>query len=217
MASNFPDDDFNPPDDDDGFSRRVFLHRLTFFGGGVVLLGGGIAACKKTESPATGVTSAAVTTSAHKSFTNEEFLVISAVVDRFLPKDEDAGGVEANVPQYIDAILQTPELQAMRENIVKGTNALDRRSTKEHGKPFPELTPAQKDKLLTTFKNMPYASGEAHYYEQLMALTLEGFLGDPSYGGNKDHVGWSLIGFGTSEPPPNYNGMKMLHSAHGGH
>ena len=35
-----------------------------------------------------------------------------------------------------------------------------------------------------------------------MVLTLEGFLGDPSYGGNKDQVGWALVGFDTSEPAP---------------
>ena len=44
-----------------------------------------------------------------------------------------------------------------------------------------------------------------------MALTMEGFLGDPSYGGNKDHVGWALMGFETSEPQQGYQGVKHLH------
>ena len=42
-------------------------------------------------------------------------------------------------------------------------------------------------------------SGEAQFYENLLILTLEGFLGDPAYGGNKDKVGWALIGFGTCD------------------
>ena len=44
---------------------------------------------------------------------------------------------------------------------------------------------------------------------------VEGFLGDPSYGGNKGRVGWRLVGFdviGTlaMAPPEGYDGPKCL-------
>ena len=51
-----------------------------------------------------------------------------------------------------------------------------------------------------------------------MVLSLEGFLGDPGYGGNHDRVGWDLVGFKlvgaqAAEPPPGYDGVKHLHAA----
>ena len=32
------------------------------------------------------------------------------------------------------------------------------------------------------------------FFRQLMELTLEGYLSDPRYGGNRDRVGWRFIG-----------------------
>ena len=33
------------------------------------------------------------------------------------------------------------------------------------------------------------------FFELLRTHTLYGFVGNPSYGGNRDRVGWKLIGF----------------------
>src|SRR5205807_1870065 len=96
-----------------------------------------------------------------------------------------------------------------------GLEALDRRASRANGgKRFFEIPAASQDALLEDFKTSKPQSGEAHFYELLLVLTLEGFLGDPSYGGNKDRVGWALVGFGTSEPPQGYDGEHHLH-AHG--
>jgi hypothetical protein len=35
----------------------------------------------------------------------------------------------------------------------------------------------------------------AGFFELLRTHTLYGFLGNPSYGGNRDRAGWKLIGF----------------------
>ncbi len=196
-------------------SRRVFIHRLTFLGGGVVLLGG--AACKKdSKPPEPERRGTAPLTTAHQTFTNEEFAVVAAAAERILPRDEDPGAKDANVPLYIDKMLQSPDLTRMREDFLSGTAALDRRAKRMFKVGFASATPAQQDELLMIFKESRSDSGEAKYYESLVVLTLEGFLGDPSYGGNKDRVGWALVGFGTSEPPDGYNGQHHLH-AHDGH
>jgi gluconate 2-dehydrogenase gamma chain len=86
-----------------------------------------------------------------------------------------------------------------------------RRSQRMYKKEFWEASVDQQDELIRIFRDSPPDSGEAHFYDSLIVLTLEGFLGDPSYGGNKNHVGWALVGFGTSEPPEGHDGMKMLH------
>jgi gluconate 2-dehydrogenase gamma chain len=98
----------------------------------------------------------------------------------------------------------------MRDDFVEGLNALDRRAKGQHEKGFAELTADEKDALLADFKDSAPGTGEEHFYELLIALTLEGFLGDPSYGGNYDHAGWKLVGFSTTEPPKGYDGTAML-------
>lgn len=201
------------PDNDDQLSRRALIQRLTFLGGGVVLLGnaGGLS-CKREPPPAVG----AITTK-HRTFTNEEYESMAAACERILPRDQDPGALDANVPEYVDRMLQSPELSNLRDQFVQGLNALDRRAGRAHGgKRFSQLAPADQDALLQDFKGSRPTSGEARFYELLVVLTLEGFLGDPSYGGNKDRVGWALVGFGTSEPPDGYDGQKHLHH-HAGH
>jgi gluconate 2-dehydrogenase gamma chain len=33
------------------------------------------------------------------------------------------------------------------------------------------------------------------WFNQFLALTMEGYFGDPIYGGNKDKAAWKMIGF----------------------
>ena len=68
---------------------------------------------------------AALSTS-HQTFTNAEWDIVSAAVERVLPKDEDPGALDANVPEYIDRILQTPQLEKMKRDFVPGVAAIDR-------------------------------------------------------------------------------------------
>ena len=199
------------PDDDDLLSRRALIQRLTFLGGGVVLLGAGPLSCKRDPPPAVGAL-----TTRHRTFTNDEYDTMAAACERVLPRDQDPGALDANVPEYVDRMLQSPDLYQLRDRFVEGLNVLDRRARGLHGKPFARTAPAEQDALLTELKNAPRQSGDAHFYELLVVLTLEGFLGDPSYGGNKDRVGWALVGFGTSEPPTGYDGQRHLHK-HDGH
>jgi gluconate 2-dehydrogenase gamma chain len=45
------------------------------------------------------------------------------------------------------------------------------------------------------------------FFELLRTHTLYGFLGNPSYGGNRDRIGWKLIGFENRmayQPPFGY-------------
>lgn len=207
MAS---DDDWSLDDDD--VTRRVFVHHLTFFGGGAVLLGG----CKeevKTQTPPP----PAPLTSSHKTFTNEEWATLSAAVDRMLPRDEDPGALDAHVPEYIDRMLQTENLSQMRANFVPGVAALERRAQRMFNLSFAQCKPEQQDELLSLFKNSPEKSGEARWYEMFVVLVLEGFLGDPSYGGNQGEVGWKLVGFNLvgrnvkGDPQAPYDGSARLH------
>ncbi len=68
---------------------------------------------------------------------------------------------------------------------------------KEHGKPFAGCTGEQQDAILKTFADGDFKAGKfdgSVFFQQLMELTLEGYLSDPKYGGNRNRVGWHLIG-----------------------
>ena len=198
---------------DDDVTRRVFVHHLTFLGGGAVLLGG----CKDDPKPAPPPPPPVALTVSHKTFTDAEWATLVAAVDRMLPKDEDPGALDANVPEYIDRMLQSEALTQMRANFVPGVAALDRRAQRMFKVPFAQAKPEQQDELLTLFKNSPEKSGEARWYEMFVVLVLEGFLGDPSYGGNQGEVGWKLVGFSLvgrnvkGDPKAPYDGSRRLH------
>jgi len=192
---------------DTKLSRRRFLRNAAFAGGGVYLVEWGWA-CKEDAKPAPAQPvaqkpqDAAPISSAHRVFTNAEFAALTAAVARVLPTDEDPGALEAGVPEYFDRALTDPDLHRMRDDFVGGLNALDRASKRQNQTPFAQATPEQQDALLRKFATMPAASGEAHFYETLVTFTLEGFLGDPVYGGNQKRVGWALVGFDPGPPMP---------------
>jgi gluconate 2-dehydrogenase gamma chain len=197
-------------DTDDGeLSRRSFIQRVSFFGGSMVLLG----SCSR--EPATAKKSeqaiAPPLTSSHVTFTDAEYEAMAAACERIFPRDEDVGAADLGVPGYVDRALSDQRMSHVKDDFVRGLEALMRRAQSQHGQPFQKLSADLQDSLITSFKNSPRNSGEAHFYELLVVLTMEGALSDPSYGGNKDRKGWALIGFETSEPPPGYDG---LHSGH---
>lgn len=66
------------------------------------------------------------------------------------------------------------------------------------GRLFAELGEEDQDAILKQiedeeleFENVPAAA----FFEMLLDNTLEGFFCDPVYGGNRDMIGWRLVGF----------------------
>lgn len=80
-----------------------------------------------------------------------------------------------------------------------GLPRLDQHAINRFGSSFTELDEAEQDAVLEDVED-----GEADTFddpsgEDLFALlvqhTIEGMFGDPMYGGNRDMVGWQLIGY----------------------
>jgi gluconate 2-dehydrogenase gamma chain len=113
-------------------------------------------------------------------------------------------------------------LDIVRGKYVEGIKELDRRSQAGFGKDFVRLTDEQQDHILAdierpaqwTEHNLELAQVTVGYgapvepalqqtsaevdvpFFVLLALhTRQGFYADPIYGGNRDRVGWRLIGF----------------------
>ena len=101
---------------------------------------------------------------------------------------------EDELPRYGFQSSLTPQ-QSYRLGLVE----LDAYSRKLHHRPFRELAPGQQDAIIGDLENdkvesfvKPTGSG---FFDMLLNDTYEGMFADPIYGGNRDFVGWKLVGY----------------------
>jgi len=156
-------------------------------------------------------------------FTPEEGAAVEALVDRLIPPDpQTPGGKDAGCAVFIDRQLAGPygsyEGLYMRGPFADGTPEQGLQSpmtpaeryrqslaalykycrANYAGKPFAELPDDQKDKVISGLEQgsvkLDGANGQV-FFEELLRNTQEGFFADPIYGGNRDMVGWKMIGF----------------------
>nr|WP_296064631.1 gluconate 2-dehydrogenase subunit 3 family protein [uncultured Actinoplanes sp.] len=102
----------------------------------------------------------------------------------------------------------------MQETYRHGIRDLDALAHQQHGAGFKDLSEQQQDAVLEAFSGAPkpakvtLGTTEAvttflqgtfdegmTFFPALCLHTKQGFYGDPVYGGNKDHIGWKVIGF----------------------
>jgi gluconate 2-dehydrogenase gamma chain len=156
-------------------------------------------------------------------FTPEEGHAVEALVDRLIPPDPHTpGGKDAGCAVFIDRQLVGPYGSAQglytRGPFTEGTPeqglqspvtpaeryrqslaALDKYCRATYaGTPFGRLSDDDKDKVISGLEQgtitLDGANGRV-FFEQLLTNTQEGFFADPVYGGNRDMVGWKMIGF----------------------
>jgi gluconate 2-dehydrogenase gamma chain len=159
-------------------------------------------------------------------FSAAEWTFIMAACDRLIPAEgRGPGALETNVPVFIDQQLhnglgddvymqgphpaefaptlgfQNPHTPQQMYRI--GIKLAQQHSQQAHGKPFEQLTAADKDAMLTDLQKNTVdfaALGEpalkaSQFFGQLLGDTKNGYLADPMYGGNKDMKAWVAIGF----------------------
>jgi gluconate 2-dehydrogenase gamma chain len=124
--------------------------------------------------------------------------VLEAIVARLIPTDANGpGATEARAAHYIDRALGGA-LASSHQTYTSGLAALDRYSRSSRGKPFTELSAIDQDSVLVDVEAgtaIGFAGGSAAFFRLVLAHTHQGTFGDPYYGGNKDFVGWDLIGY----------------------
>jgi gluconate 2-dehydrogenase gamma chain len=138
-----------------------------------------------------------------KFFTEDEALDVAAAAARIFPSDETGpGATEAGVIIYIDRQLASPYgkdryryTQPPFEKGVPEQGYQDRETPQDiyrqgvpklrglHQKEAPE-----QDRILIALEN-------TMFFSLLRTHTIEGMFCDPMHGGNRDLIGWQLIGF----------------------
>jgi gluconate 2-dehydrogenase gamma chain len=135
------------------------------------------------------------------AFTAAEAADISAAVERIMPSDGTPGAREAGVIYFIDRAFST-FLKNDLANARKDLKDLNRRATKRdrNARSFAQLSAANQDAVLREIERTPMFNG-------LRYLTMVGMFANSSWGGNRDNVGWRLLGFephAIHKPPFGY-------------
>ena len=154
-------------------------------------------------------------------FNKSEIGFLEAAVDRLIPPDAKWGGAkEAGVVNYIDRQMAGPwgraEQLYFNGPFIKGPRnlgyqlgftpaqmfqrAIDaiNKYFADRGTSFGRLAPAEQDEYLRTLESGEHDLNGVPsntFFDFLYQHTLEGFFGDPVYGGNHDKVSWRMIGF----------------------
>jgi gluconate 2-dehydrogenase gamma chain len=155
-------------------------------------------------------------------FNGEEARTADAALARVIPADENGPGArEAGVVVFLDRQLAgawghgdhfyrkgpflpgTPQQGYQlaftpAEMFRLGFAKLEENAHKLRGAAFADLTPEQQDELLAQAEHGRLDFGvlpSAAFFASLVDATMEGFFSDPIHGGNRDMIGWKLVGF----------------------
>jgi len=138
---------------------------------------------------------------AFAALTGAEAREIEAIAAQIIPADDTPGAREAGVIYFIDRALATFD-KDKRAVYTEGLKDLDaRRATLFPGsRSFAELDSDSQIRLLRAIE-------KSDFFELVRSHAILGFFGNPSYGGNRDQIGWKLIGFedrAQFQPPFGY-------------
>lgn len=186
------------------------------------------------SAPAAVVASA--TLGAQHFFNEPERRFLEAAVDRLIPPDESwHGAAEAGVVNYIDLQMagdwgkgnliyrhgpfrrgswtQGYQLEyTPAELFRRSINAINA-SFSSQGTAFSQLSPTGQDAYLQRLEKTELDLDGVPsniFFDFLWKHTQEGFFADPMYGGNKNKVGWKMLGF-----PGAYTDFYDLVDRHG--
>ena len=120
-------------------------------------------------------------------FEADEVADLTAIAARIIPTDDTPGATEAGVIYFLDTIFaearRASQLASLREGLAALRGQLTTGERHIH-----ELTEAQQDQLLLDNEQTPF-------FATMRYLTIAGTFSLPRYGGNRDKVGYQLIGY----------------------
>lgn len=149
--------------------------------------------------------------------TKDEAAVLTALVDRIIPADDFPSASQAGVVDYIDFQLATawgkgsglymegpffPGTPEQGYQLPYAPAEFYRKALAEimgdDPKRFPGQSDEEKDAFVERLSNGEVKLGDIPgrtFFESLRANVMEGYFADPVYNGNRDYIGWRMIGF----------------------
>lgn len=157
-------------------------------------------------------------------FTPEEGGDVKAFAAHIFPSDDTPGANEANVVYFIDRVLQGSKVErqqgfrtciaALNEDsaqLFPGTTRFSTLSVERQAEVITKFQSFVRKRRSDLFRGV-FEPGD-NPFETMRTYVIAGFLSDPMDGGNKDSVGWDLIGFdgmGAHESPFGFYDAELL-------
>jgi gluconate 2-dehydrogenase gamma chain len=181
--------------DSEDFSRRLVLRALAAAIGAAAVPPGWL------EALQTAGQTAGAGTGKLSFFSASEAADVEAIAAQIVPTDETPGAREVGALHFIDQALAIHLSQLAtdyRANLAEFQSAF--RGRHPGVASFSALGSDQQIAYLKTVDRTPF-------FEMTRLLTLLGMFSMPRYGGNRDELGWKLIGFEVKhvfQPPFGY-------------
>lgn len=123
-----------------------------------------------------------------KIFSVSEGAEYAAIASRIIPSDESPGANEAGVVFFMDNVLS--DGRELEHDILKeGLKSLQAMCVERFGASlFYSLNANQQDQLLEEIEG-------AEFFETVRYLTIAGMLSLPEYQGNRDNIGFKMLGY----------------------
>lgn len=121
--------------------------------------------------------------------TEFEAIELGAITEQIFPTDDTSGAKEAGVVYFIDRALNT--FMSEDKNMVReGLNQFEAKVRKQFldAEAFSSLPSEKQIEALQTIE-------KTDFFETIRYLTIAGLFSHPSYGGNRDQIGWRHLGF----------------------
>ena len=130
------------------------------------------------------------------ALTPSEFATVEAISGRIIPTTDTPGALEAGSAYYIDQALAGAYASHLG-TYKMGIAELDSHCVRLVGKRFIELSEQHKDEILEALEagQIEGVSDGPKLFDLLLRHVMEGFFCEPEYGGNRDLIGWKLVGF----------------------
>ncbi|MGO8899879.1 MAG: GMC family oxidoreductase [Isosphaeraceae bacterium] len=124
--------------------------------------------------------------------------MVGAITERLFPADASGpGATEIDVLTYIDRAL-AGAYQGDIETYRLGLAAFESATCEKFGVGFAKCTPAQQDEMLAAMESSEvpgmHVPSPREFFALLRAHTQEGLFSDPLYGGNRNKLGWRVLG-----------------------
>ncbi len=168
----------------DGLTRRTFLQGSGTFVGSTMMRAAAPSLVAVSQAACTARDEGA----AFENITSAEAREFIAIAARILPTTDTPGATEAGAVYFVDKAFGTfladtlelarVQLAEFQSGIADAYPAADR---------FSDLDEADQDAYLKMKEQSPFFQGAR-------SLTIFGVFGMSSYGGNRDNIGWKLLG-----------------------
>ncbi|MGJ8689749.1 MAG: gluconate 2-dehydrogenase subunit 3 family protein [Gammaproteobacteria bacterium] len=135
---------------------------------------------------------------AFETLTALESATLDAFASRIIPSDESGPGAhEARAVHYIDRAL-AGAMSSSREQYGAGLSSLEDYSLQAKGMSFHLLPESEQDAIIEAMIESPiegYPILNGGFFFMVRTHTIDGTFSDPYYGGNRDFIGWDLLGY----------------------